>query len=66
MSTDSNAELAARVAAAWEEYDSAAISDGATDDVQELYWTYRAVADELEQATGFAVTCGALTGRPAL
>ena len=57
----SNAELAARVRAAWQAYDESMNYYFLGD----TWKTYRALADELERETGFAVTCGKLTGRPA-
>lgn len=57
------ADLAARVEVAWQLYNLHAGGNLGLQD--KLYPAYRSLADELEQATGFAVTCGALTGRPA-
>ena len=57
-------QLESEVREAWQAYER-------TPDCLEVPTTwavfdaYRALADQLEQATGFAVTCGELTGRPA-
>lgn len=62
-------DLAARVAAAWQAYYTMAVAMRITRSCTLAFDTYRALADELEQATGQRVVCGRiseakLTGRP--